>query len=53
MRKAKNPNWSISKTITAAVEALKLATEHPKELEVRLGAGVVDGLTADLPKLQA
>jgi len=53
MRKAKKPNWSLGKTIAAAIEALKLAKENQDELEARLGAGVIDGVAADLPKLQA
>lgn len=49
---ARKPKWPIRRTIEVGHRGLELVAHYRAELEARLAAGLVDGLTADVAVLE-
>ena len=53
MRKDNKPKWEIERTVAYGKEARALGQQYLKDLEPRLGAGLMDGFATDLVHLEA
>ena len=53
VRKDNKPKWEIERTVAYGKEAKALGQQYLKDLEPRLGAGLMDGFATDLIHLEA
>ena len=53
MTKSSRPRWEIQRAVAYGKEAQTLGQQCLKELEPRLGAGLMEGFSADLAQLEA